>query len=176
MDFLYYGEANVYQENLDSFFSMAEDFKLKGLTGNNKAAATSNSSSNIKKSLSINDQRNFEETDLSKSKETKEGLAMEGTVPVTDHIVAADLHNLDGQSKMEKDKKYDGIRIMMENGETISDGGQRGILAVCKICGKQGTDSDIRRHIKTNHHACNICGKTSKSRDGLRRHMSIYHK
>ena len=33
IDFLYYGEANVYQENLDSFLAIAEELKLKGLTG-----------------------------------------------------------------------------------------------------------------------------------------------
>ena len=34
MDFFYYGEANVYQENLDSFLILAEEFQLKGLRGN----------------------------------------------------------------------------------------------------------------------------------------------
>ena len=33
LDFLYSGEANVYQEDLDSFLAIAEEFKLKGLTG-----------------------------------------------------------------------------------------------------------------------------------------------
>ena len=33
MDFLYYGEANVNQENLDAFLGLAEELKLKGLTG-----------------------------------------------------------------------------------------------------------------------------------------------
>ena len=33
LDFLYFGEANVYQEDLDSFFVIAEEIKLKGLTG-----------------------------------------------------------------------------------------------------------------------------------------------
>ena len=33
IDFLYCGEANVYQENLDSFLAIAEELKLKGLTG-----------------------------------------------------------------------------------------------------------------------------------------------
>ena len=32
LDFLYFGEANVFQENLDSFLAMAEELKLKGLT------------------------------------------------------------------------------------------------------------------------------------------------
>ena len=33
VDFLYFGEANVFQENLDAFLSLAEELKLKGLTG-----------------------------------------------------------------------------------------------------------------------------------------------
>merc|ERR1719318_858019 len=33
VDFLYFGEANVYQENLDSFLAMAEELQLKGLMG-----------------------------------------------------------------------------------------------------------------------------------------------
>ena len=33
VDFLYLGEANVFQESLDSFLAIAEDLKLKGLTG-----------------------------------------------------------------------------------------------------------------------------------------------
>ena len=33
LDFLYCGEANVYQEDLDSFLAIAEEFQLKGLTG-----------------------------------------------------------------------------------------------------------------------------------------------
>ena len=37
MDFLYFGEANVLQENLDSFLALAEELKLKGLTGNDNS-------------------------------------------------------------------------------------------------------------------------------------------
>ena len=33
VDFLYYGEANVCQENLDAFLALPEELKLKGLTG-----------------------------------------------------------------------------------------------------------------------------------------------
>ena len=33
LDFLYFGKANVYQENLDSFLAIAEELKLEGLTG-----------------------------------------------------------------------------------------------------------------------------------------------
>ena len=33
VDFLYSGEANVYQENLDSFLAIAEELQLRGLMG-----------------------------------------------------------------------------------------------------------------------------------------------
>ena len=33
VDFLYCGEANVFQENLDSFLAIAEELRLKGLMG-----------------------------------------------------------------------------------------------------------------------------------------------
>ena len=36
IDFLYYGEANVNQENLDVFLALAEELKLKGLTGSSR--------------------------------------------------------------------------------------------------------------------------------------------
>ena len=33
VDFLYYGEANLTHENLDVFLGLAEELRLKGLTG-----------------------------------------------------------------------------------------------------------------------------------------------
>ena len=33
VDFLYYGETNIYQENLDSFLNIAEELSLRGLAG-----------------------------------------------------------------------------------------------------------------------------------------------
>ena len=33
VDFLYFGEANIYQDGLDSFLALAEELQLKGLEG-----------------------------------------------------------------------------------------------------------------------------------------------
>ena len=33
VDFVYYGEVNIYQENLNSFLAIAEELQLKGLEG-----------------------------------------------------------------------------------------------------------------------------------------------
>ena len=35
LDFLYHGEANVFQESLDSFLAIAQEFQLKGLESSN---------------------------------------------------------------------------------------------------------------------------------------------
>ena len=36
IDFLYLGEANVFQEELDNFLALAEELQLKGLEGNSE--------------------------------------------------------------------------------------------------------------------------------------------
>ena len=33
VDFIYQGEANIFQEDLDGFLALAEELQLKGLTG-----------------------------------------------------------------------------------------------------------------------------------------------
>ena len=40
IDFLYHGEANVYQENLHSFLAIAGELQLKGLHGNQTETAS----------------------------------------------------------------------------------------------------------------------------------------
>ena len=37
VDFLYYGEANIFQDNLYVFLNIAEELKVKGLTGEETA-------------------------------------------------------------------------------------------------------------------------------------------
>ena len=54
LDFLYFGEANVYEEDLDSFLAIAEEIQLKGLTGQ----TTTNM---VEEQKSAMDKRNDEE-------------------------------------------------------------------------------------------------------------------
>ena len=42
VDFLYRGEANVFQESLESFLAIAEELKLQGLTGEKAAEVAEN--------------------------------------------------------------------------------------------------------------------------------------
>ena len=55
VDFLYYGEANINQENLDTFLCLAEELRLKGLTGSsaesNHEEESKNNQSNLERVL-----------------------------------------------------------------------------------------------------------------------------
>merc|ERR1719319_835279 len=108
IDFLYFGEANVYQENLDSFLAVAEELQLKGLMG---SGAEGEAEDNVKppvakkktpkqvqtKTLFPQDEPDHKTVNQVTKVETFPPL--EGTVAVTDYTVAADLQDLDDKIK-----------------------------------------------------------------------------
>ena len=60
------------------------------------------------------------------------------------------------------------IKSMFSRSKARSNNGQ-GSMATCNICGKEGPFKAMPRHIEANHitgvtHACDICGKISRSR------------
>jgi len=177
IDFLYLGEANVYQANLDSFLAIAEELKLKGLTGNQTVDEETTplpvpkpKLKTKKEPLMQYSENRASPTSLTKLDEPNANKGDTGAVAVTELTVAADLQALDEQ-----------INSMMELGGTTIVGNQSRIARVCTVCGKEGQHTDIKRHIEAAHitgvsHNCNICGKTSRSRHALRAHMSRDHK
>ena len=75
----------------------------------------------------------------------------------------------------------DEIKSMMEPTErSMQIGKETRAVFTCKVCGKEGKQGDIKRHIEANHvtgvtHTCDICGKTSRSKNGLRQHKVNNH-
>ena len=54
-------------------------------------------------------------------------------------------------------------------------------VIICKVCGKEGQWQNIKNHIEAKHIAgatrtCSLCGKVSKSKNGLNLHNSKYHR
>merc|ERR1712129_596491 len=167
IDFLYFGEANLCQENLDSFLAVAEELQLKGLMGSgaeDKEAKEINPPL-IKKKSSKPIQQSKKESLMPEifSVDEKAETSPEGTVAVTDYTVAADLQYLD-----------DKIKSMMMFSENHA-GGNMGRARICKVCGKEGGMNDIKKHIEANHitgvsHNCKICGITTRTRDAMGQH------
>ena len=75
---------------------------------------------------------------------------------------------------------------MMEKGQNRVQWNSKGKIEkrttrVCKVCGKEGRETVIERHIEANHitgvtHTCDICGKKAKTKNSLITHKSVYHR
>ena len=160
LDFLYYGEANVYQDNLESFLALAEEFQLKGLMQGNEEVKRENQTQAKAKERSSDD--GLYQTSNDSVKQPGNALA------IPDDIYGGELQDWDER-----------VRSMMEKSQNlISNGKQKAFT--CKICGKEGHGTHIKNHIVANHLEgvsipCNYCGKTFRSRIAVRRHKLLQH-
>ena len=171
IDFLYCGEAVVYQKNLDSFLAVTEEFQLKGLMGSGAEK------DKVEVNIEPQPRKKAPKSSQAKKSTQPEGILSAildkvacGFPPeetVTDFSPAADLQALD-----------DKIRSMMAKSEKRASDNRKG--RICTECGKEGPWNVIRDHIEANHitgvsHTCDICGKESRSRNGLKQHKSLRH-
>lgn len=225
IDFLYLGEANVQQENLDSFLAVAEELQLKGFMGSGiaeevekegkilplpgklpKTQAESyiqdgttspesvcseykdvtdphieesatihqgnkrdNYSANYEHTKNEDHQQNYETLGIFTSESEDSLDPLNASETLSDNSVAVDLHALDEQ-----------IKSLMEIRDNTNTG-TRGTAWNCKVCGMEDKySSHLKNHIEAQHitgisHTCNICGKSSSTRDGLRRHKINLH-
>ena len=169
VNFLYYGEANIDQENLDSFLVIAEELQLKGLTGGNHPEETSNPQE-IPVKFKLPEVRrsteNFETTPVLKSVDIKVESSTNTTMALQTETVSGRIEQLD--------EKVKSMWILIkQNGPSTY---------VCKVCGKEARfNTQIKYHIEANHIEgislpCNICEKTFRSNKSLMSHKSTHHK
>ena len=180
LDFLYFGEANVCQEDLDSFLAIADEIKLKGLTGQ--------ISSDI---LDEHEKPGHPEpemmgTDLltksTNAKRKSTTLDVDTSGKFSNDLVVQNQSGTDLQALDEK------VKSMMEKGQRMiaiakrANGTfQQATSVICKVCGKEGRWHVIKDHIEFNHLdgisiPCGHCDKTFSTRHSLRKHTRLYHK
>ena len=178
VDFLYFGEAEVYQENLDSFLALASELQLKGLqevtkvemfeTGNELTRTTS---SECKSEIRGNQNFTVADQKYQRDFSSTNGLTVfnpETINPLNDNSGKVYLEELDQK-----------VKSMMKFGKNSVPGKARG--RICNVCGKEGEYTAITNHIEANHLSglpipCNMCGTISKTRAALRVHKGTYHK
>ena len=174
IDFLYHGEANVFQENLESFLAIAEELQLKGLDGN-QAEAVPEEIQPIKPAARISNtlvgtgfepqtRRRQSTTNYSKEPNYETAIALNSNAPYTEIAQLSEK-----------------VKSMMDFSENYAPGGKMGKARICKVCGKEGPMSAIVDHIEYNHITgialpCNICGTTKRSRHALKIHNLKFHK
>jgi len=175
VDFLYLGEANVYQKNLDSFLAVADELQMKGLMGI-KVERDSYSTETFHKPQPKKTQQK-QKVEANHMFNTVQTIETEPCPDETEHTseinFAADTEQLD-----------ETIKSMMEPGESIiggSSGNKR--KRRCKVCGKEDNYSNIKRHIEANHLAVDpvtgrgrcrrpsdICGIVKSTRTAVKLH------
>ena len=144
IDFLYCGETNVYQENLDSFLAFSQELQLEGMAGKG------NDGENVKMAKIEANVHAFDQI-LTK---------------IVDHEPLA-LTSVFPEDFQELDKKCDS---MME--KTVKKQMNGFPLYKCKVCDKEEIRSGMKKHIEANHVEgisipCNFCEKTFRSRQLL---------
>ena len=172
VDFLYYGEANVYQESLDTFLAIAEELQLKGLQCSKDVSGLKERERGIWKSpqpkqieksplKSTTKLENIERHTANKTETNALVIPTTGTGLITSQLTEI-------------------VKSMMEPSQNIVQAGQIQQHAVlCKVCGKEGYRGDIVKHIEANHLEisipCNNCDKVFTSRRNMNRHMLRHH-
>ena len=174
LDFLYFGEANVYQENLDSFLAIAEELKLKGLTGQTTNDLVQEEDKPlIAKPVSEMTKELF----TYRNNVGKAALSNISRALAIPNPIRSNLHALDEK-----------VKSMMEKSNNMVQTGKRPdgkpLLTkafICKVCGKEDSVTHIKNHIEANHLKgisvpCNYCDKAFCSRGALAKHKSRFHK
>ena len=176
VDFFYRGEANVSQENLEGFLALADEMRLKGLSRLDESEETLESSQFPEQALKSemplrkNRKQNPTENQLCSTQ------LSETTVALNNSVEVADVQYLSDQIDSMMEKGTNRMQVKVGNGKV-----KEFITRICKVCGKEGTQSDIKRHIESKHitgisHTCDICGNKAKTRKSLRVHKSTYHR
>ena len=176
LDLLYCGEANVYQDHLDSFLSLADELKLKGLTGESDEKEHVESQFVPKNYFTVahvyQDKQNMpSKIEPKPEMRTSFEKNSERTVSFANSIVNTNSDQLDEL-----------IKSMIEPSENFvtRKNGQKRKASLCKVCGKELGLSDMIRHVEANHltgvtQTCDICGMISRSRNALRKHKYDNH-
>ena len=178
VDFLYHGEANIYQEDLDSFLALAEELKLKGLTGESGDSELEEMKPDIIKKLSTNAPKQIRselKIIMPLHKFEKESLTTIHSEVGTTTALMSQNETLSGVLQELNEKVKSMYSLSKQDGKGYY---------TCHVCGKKVSSncpSNMREHIEANHIKgvslpCNLCEKTFRSRKALRMHKSSTHK
>ena len=162
LNYVYHGEVQIFQENIDKFLEIAQRLRLDGLlaTNENKQSYQENPSYNNSMKLTENDEPQGYEAPIMANKNEFRDASSAISIPVTGSLLVDEID--------QKVMEYLGKN---ENGELK-----------CNICGKFGGNRtrNMKFHIETHLEgiavSCDVCGKQFRSRNSLFNHKSQYHK
>ena len=163
IDFLYNGEANVYQENLDSFLSIAEELQLKGLEGNGNDNESGQNYLPTERRIPIDQGKPV----ILESFHVQKPGPEYKTVALANHF-SSDVQEVNNKS----------TSMMIKTSKKSQCGNP---LYKCTVCGKEDRSYNLKNHIENNHLEgvsipCNFCEKTFRCTKSLANHKNSNHK
>ena len=163
---MYNGEANILQENLNSFFTLAQRLKVSGLLQKDNTDSQTQGETKAEEIVEIEESFQYDS-----DKPLNTNKSFHNKKPMNSHPEQAiKTVSLTSGDQEEIDRKVD------EHIETCSDGTLK-----CKFCGKVGKDlRDFRNHVETHldgiSYQCQFCDKTFRTRKSSMLHKSRKHK
>ena len=168
LHYVYNGEANIFQENLENFLSLAQRLKISGLLQND-------------------DQQEYLKAEKNANADYEETLPMvnnsQDSIYLNDeNSYNEDLRNIERKvSLINGDQQEINIKVD-EHIETCADRSLK-----CLICGKlvnanksgsekQAMRSHVETHLEGISYQCTFCEKTFRSRNAFNAHKSRKHK
>ena len=177
LDYIYYGEVNIYQEHLDSFLESAQKLEISGLIGDNQ-----DSSETENQSLR---QNQMPQTNKMLKEETvpNAGDYSSSLVTTTDTVAVKQRRQYFRATSNDVPKIFVG-NMTPEEIEAKTKELYKKIDGVwtCLQCGKtsSGMSCNIRFHVETHMeglcYTCNICTKEFRSKNSLNFHKNTFHK
>ena len=166
IDFLYLGEANIFQEELDNFLALAEELQLKGLEGNSEENVPEHLTETFKRTengTNVHQKQNITEKRISKIKFENEANSFKGTAMMT-YQQKPRLASIIEPATMAK------IESMIEK---QVDG------YCCTNCGHISKHpghmrEHVERHIEGLEYPCNLCNKILRSSLTFRQHITRF--
>jgi len=198
LDYIYQGEVQVYQEQLDRFLEVAQRLKLEGLiTHKNK----DNEHASVDK---IMDTSNVSETELfaftklkienidSKEQAIDNSNDISNTESATDKKSKIENNEVENSPKQKSKPRRKSTSSYFANAKNFANNdeidrklqdyiirGEDGIFT-CAHCGKSGVKtkqnlvSHLETHVENLEYPCPDCEKTFRNRQTLRSHKSIH--
>ena len=166
LDYIYHGEVNLYQEQLDSFLESAQKLEIKGLLGDIQG-----SENDVGDSLYTKANENLNEQTYHQPAEER------GLIEVIPGSLAPRKQSNDHTTFDVGSLTPEELSQKMKELYEKTDNGWR-CLACGYISSQKSTSGNIRQHVETHMdglcYTCNFCNKEFRSRKSLNLHKYKY--
>ena len=173
LDFIYNGEVTLDQPELDQFLASAQELQLKGLTN-------SSSSDGNDWMETETQNKNLEENAVPDPDTKHFSVKSETIEKIEDNVVTVEDYYDEANSDIIEN--YDLNNTVEDLNNTVEEMYEKnnGVWQ-CKVCKKTSKlRGDMKRHIEVHvegaSYPCNVCGKSYRSGNSLRKHEITYHK